>query len=156
MKKLEEMCQELLSEARKEGMSKSALAVLISKNLLKSKSKKGLTDETERNFFAKGKNKKDLKHNKEEDNMSKNGMLDKIESLNRETMELVADIQDYYSQEIKKLEAASSKKILSATTEEEKKQTIEEYHQKVNQIKAKEISERQNVGREVMKIIMTK
>ena len=145
-KKVEEKCQELLIEARKEGISKSALALLISKNLFKSKSKKaGLT---------KWKNKKVLKRNEEENNMSKRMIEEKIERLNEEAMKVVEDIQDYYAKEMERLKESSTKEILSAKTGEEKKQIIENFQQKENQLRAKEISERNNVGREVLKIIM--
>ncbi len=152
-KKVEEKCQELLNEARKEGISKSALSLLVSKNLLKPKSKK--TDKPERKVSTKGKNKKDLKYNKEEDNMSGRMIEEKIEKLNEEAMKVVADIQDYYNEEMKKLKETITKEILSAKTEEEKKQIIERFQHEESRIKAKEISERQNVGNKVMQIIMT-
>ena len=151
-KKVEEKCQELLIVARKEGISKSALVSLISKNPLKPK--KDLTDKAERKFFAKGKNKKDL-CDKGEDNMSRQNMVEeKLERLNEETSKVVADIQEYYRREMEKLKEDSTREILSATTDEEKERIIKRYQQKETQIKAKEINERLNVGREVLKIIM--
>lgn len=155
-KKVEEKCQELLIVTRKEGISKSALATLISKNPLKPKpkSKKDLTDKAERKFFAKGKNKKDL-CDKGEDNMSRQNMVEeKLERLNEETSKVVADIQEYYRREMEKLKEDSTREILSATTDEEKERIIKRFQQKETQIKAKEINERLNVGREVLKIIM--
>ena len=155
-KKVEEKCQELLIVTRKEGISKSALATLISKNALKPKpkSKKDLTDKAERKFFAKGKNKKDL-CDKGEDNMSRQNMVEeKLERLNEETSKVVADIQEYYRREMEKLKEDSTREILSATTDEEKERIIKRFQQKEIQIKGKEINERLNVGREVLKIIM--
>lgn len=147
-KKVEEKCQELLIVARKEGISKSALVSLISKNPLKPK------DKAERKFFAKWKNKKDL-CDKGEDNMSRQNMVEeKLERLNEETSKVVADIQEYYRREMEKLKEDSTREILSATTDEEKERIIKRFQQKETQIKAKEINERLNVGREVLKIIM--